>query len=106
MPKILFVAAHRPGRSPSQRFRFEQYLPFLKENGYEYDFSYLISEKDDKIFLDCNQQWEYMEYHIVDLFYICVSPCVEISSSNFQIVDLETLLREDIFSKTFLPTTS
>ncbi len=50
MPKILFIAAHRPGRSPSQRFRFEQYMPFLKENGFDYDFSYLLSEKDDKTF--------------------------------------------------------
>jgi len=50
MPKILFIAAHRPDRSPSQRFRFEQYLDFLKANGFEYDFSYLISERDDKIF--------------------------------------------------------
>lgn len=50
MPKILFVASHRPDRSPSQRFRFEQYLDFLKSNGYEYDFSYLISEEDDRIF--------------------------------------------------------
>lgn len=48
--RILFVAAHRPDRSPSQRFRFEQYLSFLKENGFEYDFSWLISEKDDKRF--------------------------------------------------------
>ncbi len=50
MPKILFVAAHRPDRSPAQRFRFEQYLPFLKEQGFDYDFSFLISEQDDKIF--------------------------------------------------------
>lgn len=50
MPKILFIAAHRPGRSPSQRFRFEQYLSYLKKNGFDYDFSYLISEKDDAIF--------------------------------------------------------
>lgn len=48
--RILFVAAHRPDRSPSQRFRFEQYLSFLKENGFDYDFSWLISEKDDKRF--------------------------------------------------------
>ncbi len=48
--KILFVAAHRPDRSPSQRFRFEQYLTFLKENGFDYDFSWLISEKDDARF--------------------------------------------------------
>jgi len=48
--RILFIAAHRPHRSPSQRFRFEQYFSFLKSSGYDYDFSYLISEKDDKIF--------------------------------------------------------
>jgi len=47
LSKILFIAAHRPGRSPSQRFRFEQYLHYLESNGFEYDFSWLISEKDD-----------------------------------------------------------
>ncbi len=41
---------HRKDRSPSQRFRFEQYLEFLKQNGYDYDFSFLISPEDDKIF--------------------------------------------------------
>lgn len=50
MPRILFIASHRPDRSPAQRFRFEQYLGFLKEKGYDYDFSYLITEKDDRIF--------------------------------------------------------
>jgi glycosyltransferase involved in cell wall biosynthesis len=50
MRKILFVASHRPDRSPAQRFRFEQYLSFLSENGYQYEFSYLISEEDDRIF--------------------------------------------------------
>ena len=47
MPRVLFVAAHRPDRSPSQRFRFEQYLDFLKENGFECDFSWLVSQDDD-----------------------------------------------------------
>src|SRR5262245_21081348 len=50
MSKVLIVAAHRPDRSPSQRFRFEQYLPFLREHGFDFDFSYLISEQDDRIF--------------------------------------------------------
>jgi glycosyltransferase involved in cell wall biosynthesis len=48
--KILFLVAHRPGRSPGQRFRFEQYLPYLTENGFSYEFSYLINENDDKCF--------------------------------------------------------
>lgn len=50
MPRILFVASHRPNRSPAQRFRFEQYLDFLKRNGYDYHFSFLITEEDDKVF--------------------------------------------------------
>jgi glycosyltransferase involved in cell wall biosynthesis len=49
MPKILFVASHRPDRSPSQRFRFEQYLSFLKQNGFDYDFSWSISERGDQL---------------------------------------------------------
>lgn len=50
MPKILFIASHRPGRSPAQRFRFEQYLDYLKEKGFDYHFSYLLSEEDDRYF--------------------------------------------------------
>lgn len=48
--KILFLVAHRPGRSPGQRFRFEQYLDYLKQNGFECHVSFLINEKDDVIF--------------------------------------------------------
>lgn len=50
MPKILFLTVHRPDRSPSQRFRFEQYLEPLKSAGFDYDFSYLITTEDDKFF--------------------------------------------------------
>ena len=50
MKRVLYVAMHRPDRSPSQRFRFEQYIEFLKQNGFDYDFSYLITPEDDKIF--------------------------------------------------------
>lgn len=50
LKKVLYIAMHRRDRSPSQRFRFEQYLEFLKQNGYDYDFSFLITPEDDKIF--------------------------------------------------------
>jgi glycosyltransferase involved in cell wall biosynthesis len=49
MPRILFIASHRPNRSPSQRFRFEQYLDFLKKQGFDYRFSYIIFEGDDNV---------------------------------------------------------
>ncbi|HWE47681.1 MAG TPA: glycosyltransferase family 4 protein [Caulobacteraceae bacterium] len=47
--RILFVTMHRPRRSPGQRFRFEQYIPYLRDNGFDCDFSYLISEADDRV---------------------------------------------------------
>jgi glycosyltransferase involved in cell wall biosynthesis len=48
--KILFIVAHRPGRSPGQRFRFEQYLDHLRKNGFVCDISFLLNEKDDFYF--------------------------------------------------------
>ncbi len=50
MPRILFIAAHRPNRSPSQRYRFEQYFSFLRENGFECDLSFILNERDEKLF--------------------------------------------------------
>lgn len=50
MPKILFTGVHRPHRSPSQRYRIEQFLVYLKSKGYTYDYTYIITEKDDQYF--------------------------------------------------------
>ena len=50
MPSILFIADHRLNRSPSQRYRFEQYLPYFKEQGFDWELSEIITEKDDAIF--------------------------------------------------------
>ncbi|MBK8846965.1 MAG: glycosyltransferase family 4 protein [Bacteroidetes bacterium] len=50
MPRILFIAAHRPDRSPSQRFRFEQYFAFLQSQGYDCKLKYIISSNTDSIF--------------------------------------------------------
>lgn len=50
MKKILFIAAHRPNRSPSQRYRFEQYFNFLRENGFECELSFILTEAEDRIF--------------------------------------------------------
>ncbi len=50
MKRVLVLCLHRPNRSPSQRFRFEQYLPYLEANGFSFDFSYLLNARDDKIY--------------------------------------------------------
>ncbi|MFM7022727.1 MAG: glycosyltransferase family 4 protein [Flavobacteriales bacterium] len=50
MKKILFIAAHRLDRSPSQRYRFEQYFSYFREQGWICDLSPLISAEDDQFF--------------------------------------------------------
>ena len=50
MSKILFLTLHRKDRSPGQRFRHEQYLDFLEENGFEITYSNMLSESQDKPF--------------------------------------------------------
>ena len=49
MKKVLFIASHRKDRAPGQRFRFEQYIDYLQENGYECHLSYIINEEGDKV---------------------------------------------------------
>ena len=43
---ILILAPHVLDRSPSQRYRFEQYLDFLNEKNISYDISHLLDLKD------------------------------------------------------------
>ncbi len=50
MPKILIIADHRLNRSPSQRYRFEQYLDYFETEGWDWELSEIITEKDDKVF--------------------------------------------------------
>lgn len=50
MPRVLILCDHRPKRSPSQRYRFEQYLPYLEQQGFHFTWSYLLNETDDHLF--------------------------------------------------------
>lgn len=50
MPKVLVISDHRRYRSPSQRYRYEQYISYLEKNGFEFTFSPIINESDDKVF--------------------------------------------------------
>jgi len=48
--RLLYIAPHRPGRSPGQRFRFEQFEDYLTEQGFQITKSYVINAWDDRIF--------------------------------------------------------
>jgi len=50
MLKVLFIAAHRPDRSPSQRYRFEQFAPYWAKHGVQVEYAWIIDEEDDKVF--------------------------------------------------------
>lgn len=50
VPKVLVISDHRLHRSPSQRYRYEQYISYLEENGFQFTFSPIITESDDKVF--------------------------------------------------------
>ncbi len=49
MPRVLFIASHRPDRSPGQRFRFEQYIGALEKAGWDCDHSHIVTAEDDRI---------------------------------------------------------
>lgn len=42
--RILFIVPYPPGKAPSQRFRFEQYLDFLTQAGYSYRLAPFLSD--------------------------------------------------------------
>ena len=44
--RILFVSAHPRGFAPSQRFRFEQYVDFLAEHGFDTTFSPVVRPEE------------------------------------------------------------
>ena len=50
MKNVLIVCLYPKGKVPGQRFRFEQYLDYLTENGFNITFSNLLSESDYSLF--------------------------------------------------------
>jgi glycosyltransferase involved in cell wall biosynthesis len=45
--KVLFIVQHRFNRSPGQRYRCEQYISYLENNGFECVYSPLITTKEE-----------------------------------------------------------
>lgn len=101
MPNILFIVDHRLNRSPSQRYRFEQYLNYFKSYGYNWELSEIITEKDDKIFY---HPGNYFKKAIIVLksFFIRLKDLQR--SKNFDIVFIQRealLIGSSFFEKKF-----
>jgi glycosyltransferase involved in cell wall biosynthesis len=54
--KILFIVQHRLNRSPGQRYRCEQYVPYLRQQGFECTYSPVIvdAEEDQALYRSIN----------------------------------------------------
>ena len=50
MPRLVCFVPHREDRSPSQRYRLEQFFPYFQEKGWEVVYANLLTEADDRIF--------------------------------------------------------
>lgn len=50
MPRLVCFVPHREDRSPSQRYRLEQFFPYFREKGWEVVYANLLTEADDRIF--------------------------------------------------------
>ncbi len=57
LKKIVFITPYPFGVAPSQRFRFEQYLEFLKENGYEIRFESFLTHKGWSLIYQKGKLW-------------------------------------------------
>ncbi|WP_017731998.1 glycosyltransferase family 4 protein [Nafulsella turpanensis] len=56
--RILFLVPYPPGEAPSQRFRFEQYLPLLKEHGIDYTVQPFLSAESWKVLYKKGSGWQ------------------------------------------------
>lgn len=73
--RILYIAPHRPGRSPGQRFRLEQYIEELNNSGFEVTYSSVISAHDDKVFYQKGKYLQKSWIGIKAFFIRCYDLC-------------------------------
>lgn len=64
MKRVLFIAHHRLDRSPGQRYRFEQYFDWFKQNGIDCELSNLLDEEDDKNLYASGNYWNKLKIAI------------------------------------------
>jgi glycosyltransferase involved in cell wall biosynthesis len=101
LPKILIIADHRLNRSPSQRYRFEQYLSYFKLQGFDWKLSEIITKKDDQIFY---QPGNYLKKGWILLKSIFIRFNDLRRASNFDLVFIQRealLLGSSYFEKQF-----
>lgn len=93
--RILFITHHRRDRSPGQRFRFEQYLEYLQQNGFGVVFSNILDAKQDKVF--------YSQGHYLSKAGVVLSAALTRLNDVFRANDFDIIF---VFREAFLTGTS
>ena len=94
--KILFIAPHRLGRNPCQRFRFEQFLSFFESNGFETKLSSIVTKSQDEFF--------YLQGHYFKKFIVLLKGAIKrfadikkVKNSDIVFVQREAFMTSSIF---------
>lgn len=96
MKKVLIIANHRKNRSPGQRFRFEQYINFLEQNGYKIDLSFFISANDDKYFYQPGHYLKKIKV-IIKSYFIRLNNLLNCNKYEIVFIFREALITRSIF---------
>src|SRR5688572_21901296 len=99
--KILFIASHRKNRSPSQRFRFEQYFEHLSQNGFHCELSSLISSEDDRIFYSKGKSLK-KSFILVKAFFKRCKDVVRIRQYDLVFIQREAFITGSVFFEKLL----
>lgn len=89
--RILFIATHRANRAPSQRFRFEQYFDYFKEQNIEFKLSNIISKKDDEI-LYAKGKYFQKALILIKSYYIRFKDLLSLNKYDIVFIHREALL--------------
>jgi glycosyltransferase involved in cell wall biosynthesis len=101
MSRILIIADHRLNRSPSQRYRFEQYLNYFKSQGFDWQLSEIITEKDDKVFYRSGNHFKKVII-ILKSFFIRLRDLKRVKEFDIVFIQREALLiGSSFFEKQF-----
>jgi glycosyltransferase involved in cell wall biosynthesis len=98
---ILFIALHRANRSPSQRYRFEQYVDILKSNGYHCRQLFLLTESDDRLFYASGNYVGKAVILIKSIFKLCEEVFLKKPSSVVFVQRESFMIGTSIFERLF-----
>jgi glycosyltransferase involved in cell wall biosynthesis len=94
--RILFIGPHRPQRNPSQRFRMEQYFPYLTQQGFICDYSWFISENDDEVFYSRGKALSKFML-LLKAFKVRISDLMQINNYDIIFIQREAFMTGSVF---------